>query len=99
MDDVLDLVRRTRELKGWVKSKPEDTDLRKAYIAEVSKLGSSEKLPPKICRFGIFGASTALSFLASPTAGAVAGLALSAVDYFLLDSLASRDGPSGHWNR
>jgi hypothetical protein len=90
MKDVLDLVRRAREFKSWVKSKPEDTDLRKAYVAEVSKLGWSEKLPPRVCRFGIFGAaSTALSFLATPTAGAVAGLALSAVDYFLLDRLAS----------
>ncbi len=90
MMDVLDLVRRAREFKSWVKSKPEDTDLRKAYVAEVSKLGWSEKLPPKVFRFGIFGAAgVALSFLATPEAGAVAGLTLSAVDYFLLDRLAS----------
>jgi hypothetical protein len=90
MKDVIDLVRQAREFKAWVKSKPEDTDLRKAYVAEVSKPGWSEKLPPKVSRFSIFGAANiALSFLATPAAGAIAGSALTAVDYFLLDRLAS----------
>ena len=90
MKDVADLVRQAREFKAWVKSKPEDTDLRRAYVAEVSKLGWSEKLPPRASRFGIFGAAnTALSFLATPAVGAIAGSALSAVDYFLLDRIAN----------
>lgn len=64
--------------------------MRKAYVAEVSKLGWSEKLPSKAARFGIFGAaSTALSILPSQTVGIAAGLALSAVDYFILDRLAN----------
>jgi hypothetical protein len=90
MKDVADLVVKAREFKAWVKSKPEDADLRKAYLAEVSRLGWSEKLPQKTSRFAIFGAvSTALSFLATPAIGAVAGLGLSAVDYFLVDRLAN----------
>jgi hypothetical protein len=90
MKDVVDLVRQARDFKAWVKSKPEDTDLRKAYVAEVSKLGWSERLPPKVTRFGIFAAAnTALSFLATPAAGAIAGSALSAVNDFLLERLAN----------
>jgi hypothetical protein len=90
MKDVVDLVRQAREFKAWVRSKPEDADLRRAYVAEVSKLGWSDKLPSKVSRFCVFAAAgAALSFLASPATGAIATSALSAVDYFLLDRLAN----------
>jgi hypothetical protein len=71
-----------------VKAQPENADLRKAYLSEVSRLGWFEKLPRKTVRWGIFTAtSIVLSALTTPAVGAPTGAALNAVDYFLVDKL------------
>jgi hypothetical protein len=88
MAEVAALVAGAEKFKKWVNGQPENADLRKAYLSEVSKLGWSENLPRKTVRWAIFTATgVALSALTTPAVGLTTGAALNAVDYFLVDKL------------
>jgi hypothetical protein len=87
MQDVASLVASAKKFRNWVVEQPEQADLRKAYLAEVSKLGWSERLPRKTARWGLFtAAATILGALG--VLGTASGVALSAADTFLVDKLA-----------
>jgi hypothetical protein len=89
MAEVAALVAEAQKFKGWIRDQPEDADMRRAYLAEVGKLGWCDKLPRRSARWAIFtAAGVALSSVMAPAAGAIAGAALSAIDYFLVDKLA-----------
>ena len=88
MEDVVSLVASAKKFRHWVANQPENTDLRKAYLSEVSRLGWAEKLAPKAVRWGVFTlAGTVLSALSGPIAGTAGAIGLSALDTFVLDSL------------
>jgi hypothetical protein len=87
--ELIDLLEKAEKFKKWVRAQPENVDLRKAYLSEVSRLGWCENLPRKTVRWGIFTMTgIVLSALTTPAVGAAAGAALNAVDYFLVDKLA-----------
>jgi hypothetical protein len=70
MQDVASLVSSAKQFRRWVAGQPENTDLRKAYLSEVTKLGWAEKLPIKALRWGLFTAADKVtSALAGPIAG------------------------------
>ena len=67
---------------------PENTDLRKAYLSEVTKLGWADKLPRKMARWALFtAAGNVLSLLAGPVVGTAGSIGLSALDTFVVDKL------------
>jgi hypothetical protein len=88
MADVLQLAAKARKFKEWVKERPEDTTLREEYCKELMHLSWADKLPSKSIRWALFTtAATTIGLLASPVVGAVAGVALSASDTFLVDQV------------
>jgi hypothetical protein len=89
-DDVRRLLDDAAKFKKWVVGKPQGADLLKAYIADCSQISWMQKLPNKFIRFMMFnsaGLAAGLTFggLCGPTAS----LAISAVDFFLVDKLLS----------
>lgn len=89
MAELAGLVAEAQKFKRWIKGQPEDQNLRKAYLAEIGRLGWCDKLPRKSARWAIFSAAgIALSSVATPAVGAIAGVALNAIDCFLIDRLA-----------
>jgi hypothetical protein len=83
---VIRLVESADDFKKWLKKNGGDESLRRAYLRDVSHLDWADKMPPKTLRFLLFaGTSAVVGFLTNPIVGAVAGTALSASDYFLLD--------------
>ncbi len=89
MQDVVSLVASAKKFRHWVAGQPENTDLRKAYLSEVTKLGWAEKLPRKTVRWGLFTMTeTVLPALAGPIIGTAGAIGLSALDTFVVDKLA-----------
>jgi hypothetical protein len=89
MQDVVSLVASAQKFRQWVSNQPEDVDLRRAYLTEVTKVGWAGKLPQKAARWGLVtAASTALSVLGGPVVGTAATIGLSALDAFIVDKLA-----------
>ena len=89
MQDVVSLVASAQKFRRWVSNQPEDVDLRRAYLSEVTKVGWTDKLPRKAVRWGLFtAAGTALSALGGPVAGTAAAIGLSALDTFIIEKLA-----------
>jgi len=89
MQDVVSLVASAKRFRKWVTAQPENADLRKAYLSEVSKLGWTEKLPVKAVRWGLFtAADKVLSVVAGPLASMAGGLGLSILDTFVIDRVA-----------
>jgi hypothetical protein len=88
MAELTKLVEQAQKFKNWIRGQPEDQDIRKAYCSEISKLGWCEGLPKKSARWFIFTvAGVLISSIAPWAVGAMAGVALSAVDSFLVDKL------------
>ena len=89
MKEVIALVEGAQKFRDWVSvQSSKNTDLRKAYLQEISRLGWTDSLPRKSVRWGIFtGAGIAVSALATPIVGIAASIGLSTLDYFLLDKL------------
>ena len=89
MAELVSLVLSAKKFKCWIKDQPEDQDIRKAYLAEISKLGWCDALPRKSARWAMFStAGGLLSSVTTPEVGIIAGFALNAIDYFLVDRLA-----------
>jgi hypothetical protein len=89
MAELAELVAEAQKFKSWIKGQPEDTDMRKAYIAEVGRLSWCDKLPRKSARWAVFTATgIALSAVTTPAVGGITSAALNAIDYFLVDKLA-----------
>jgi hypothetical protein len=82
MAELAELVTEAQKFKNWIMRQPEDTDMRKAYLTEVGRLGWCDNLPRKSARWAIFTtAAIALSTITTPAVGAAVGAALNAIDY------------------
>jgi hypothetical protein len=95
---VADLVAAAQKFRKWVKDQPEATELRKAYLSEVTRLGWTDRLPRKAIRWGLFNAAgLVISTVAGPIAGVAGALGLSAFDTLLLDKLAGGGDLTSLW--
>lgn len=85
---VVKLLESADKFRHWLKNQPADVNLIKAYYQETIKDSWVEKLPAKSVRWGIFTSlGVAADTLGAGGLGTVAGIAISAVDSFLLDKL------------
>ena len=85
---VLRLLDSADRFREWLKTQPSDTNLVKAYYQETIKDSWVDKLPGKSMRWTVFtGLGLGLDIMGAGGLGTAAGVALSAMDSFLLDSI------------
>jgi hypothetical protein len=86
---VLKLLDSADKFRHWLHQQPPDTNLVRAYYEESIKDTWAEKLPAKSTRWSIFtGIGLGIDALGAGGLGSAAGVAVSAVDTFLVDKLA-----------
>lgn len=88
--EILRLLDGAEKFRHWLHKQPNETNLVSAFYQETIRNSWAEKLPGKSLRWGVF---TGLGSLADSQGaggwGTAAGIAISAVDAFLLDKLFS----------
>jgi hypothetical protein len=85
--EVVELVCAAQKFKEWLAGRADSDDIRAEYCREISRASWADGLPTKTVRWLLFtGAGVALSALTGPVA-TVAGVAVGAVDTFLVDGL------------
>lgn len=85
---VLKLLDSADKFRHWLHQQPPDTNLVRAYYQETIKDTWAEKLPAKSTRWSIFtGIGLGIDALGAGGLGTAAGVAVSAVDAFLVDKL------------
>jgi hypothetical protein len=86
--DIVKLLDSADKFRHWLRAQPADENLIRAYYQEIIKNTWVEKLPGKSMRWSIFtGAGLGIDALGAGGLGTAAGIALSAVDSFILDKL------------
>jgi hypothetical protein len=94
-DDILTLVARARKFRDWMRERPNDSDLLREYYQASVKETWADTLPAKTTRWAVFsGGGLAIDALGAGGIGSAVGLALSALDAFLLDRLLKGWKPS-----
>lgn len=82
---VVKLLDSADKFRHWLREQPADAALLRAYYQEAIKDSWAEKLPTKSARWGVF---TGLGLVVDALgAGGAAGVAISAIDTFLIDKL------------
>lgn len=90
LDELIELLKKSREFKKWIIGLDPDESLIKNYYAEVTKETFVDKLPSKVSRWGIFTSAGAIIDIAlTGGVGTAVGLGISALDAFYLDKLIS----------
>ena len=85
---VVKLLDSADKFRHWLHQQPPDANLLRAYYQETVKESWVEKLPAKSTRWSVFtGVGLGLDALGAGGLGTAAGVALSAVDSFVLDKL------------
>jgi hypothetical protein len=85
---LLPILDKAERFKEWLKSSPADIDLVKEYFRAVTAESWIDKLPSKGLRWAIFtGSGIALDLLGTGGIGLGVGIALSAIDSFILDKI------------
>lgn len=85
---VVKLLDSADKFRHWLQEQPADANLLKAYYQETIKTSWVEKLPTKSIRWSVFsGVGLGIDVMGAGGLGTAAGLAISAVDSFLLDKL------------
>lgn len=85
---VVKLLDAADKFRHWLHQQPADGNLVSAYYREVVKDSWVEKLPSKSVRWGLFTlAGMLIDANVGGVIGTTAGVAVSAVDSFLLDKL------------
>jgi hypothetical protein len=80
-EDVLKLLNRARDFRGWLHSKPADVDLVKEYFKAATRDTWADSLPTKVIRWFV------MTIAAGTQLGPIAGAAVGTVDAFLVDRL------------
>lgn len=87
-EEILPVLERCRRFREWLAGQPADVNLVKAYHREVIAESWVDRLPAKTSRWSLFtGGGIVVDMLGAGGLGTVGGVALSAFDSFLLDSL------------
>lgn len=85
---VLKLLDSAEKFRHWLHKQPADADLVRAYYQEVIKDSWVEKLPGKSMRWGMFtGIGLGIDACGAGGLGTAAGMAIGAIDSFLVDKL------------
>lgn len=93
--DFLPVLKHSQRFKSWLSSKPYDADLLAEYYKAITSKSLVEKLPGKSARFAIFtGAGITADFLVPSGLGTAAGVALGALDTFVMDNFLKGWNPS-----
>lgn len=87
--EFMDLLKRADGFKQWLSRQNPDKDLVREMLREKSKQGWLDSIPVRAARFGLFTGGGFFADLVSPGVG----VALGAVDSFLVDQLAKRWRP------
>lgn len=88
ISQALRLIDETEKFRLWLNGLPPDSDIVKQYHIAVTKDTVLNKLPSKLCRFSFFtGTGVIADLLGTGGLGTAAGVALSAVDSFVIDGL------------
>jgi hypothetical protein len=86
--DLLRLLDKAEKFKVWLKEQKADADLCKEYHRAVAKETWLDKLPCKSVRWSMFtGIGLGIDALGAGGIGTASGIAISAVDQFILDRL------------
>jgi len=81
---VVKLLDSADKFRHWLQQQPPTADLVRAYYQETVKDSWIEKLPCKSIRWGVF---TGIGLVVDAFVGGAAGVAVSAIDSFLVDKL------------
>lgn len=85
---VVKLLDSADKFRHWLSEQPADVALLRAYYQETIKDSWAEKLPTKSARWSVFtGLGLAVDALGAGGLGTAAGVAISAVDAFLIEKL------------
>ncbi len=86
--DLLELISKAKKFQKWLAGKEPDSNLLKEYYKEVTAGSWVDKLPAKTARWSLFtGVGIVLDALGGGGIGTATGLAISAGDAFILDSI------------
>jgi len=89
-DDLRALLEDARKFRAWLSTQPIDGDRLREYVEACGKLSWVDNLPNKTIRYLLFGSlGIALGSVVPGPYGAIAGLALNAVDSFLFERLVA----------
>jgi|ERR1017187_2095942 hypothetical protein len=94
-DDLRELLDKAEEFRKWLHVMSDDAEILHEYVAACGRLSWMDKLPNKLLRYSIFssiGLAVGLTVAGAP--GALAGLSLNALDYFLFEKLVAGWKPS-----
>src|SRR5215210_1459103 len=87
-EDVLNILPKAKQFQEWLLSQPPDRDIVKAYFQEVTRKTWIDKLPAKSTRWIVItAAGIGVDALGAGGIGTVAGVALGAIDTFVLDKI------------
>jgi len=90
LDDLLNVLIKSKKFKEWIAGQNPEKDLIKSYYEEVTKETIVDKLPCKSVRWSLFtGLGFATDAYVGGGVGTVAGIALGALDTFYLDRILS----------
>ncbi len=87
-DEVLEVAGKARKFKEWVAGQPDDSNLAKNYLREVSEIDWIDKLPAKSFRWALFNLVPAGLASLGINVPAAATLVTSLSDSFFVDRLA-----------
>jgi hypothetical protein len=88
-EDLVEIFKKAKKFKSWLKNIESDKNLVKEYFKEVTTESIIERLPSKTFRWSLFtGAGFIVDLIAgTPAIGTIGGVGLGAFDSFLLDKL------------
>lgn len=88
LDELFPIVERSGKFNEWLRNQPVDKEIIKSYYKEVTSDSWVDKLPGKTTRWAIFtGTGLAIDSLGGGGIGTGIGIALSALDHFVVDKL------------
>ncbi len=97
--EFLRVYEKGQKFRGWVKDLPYDTNLLREYYRTVVSVDWLEKMPPKTLRWILFtGAGLGIDALGGGGIGTISGIALGAIDTFILDNLIRGWKPNQYIN-
>jgi hypothetical protein len=88
LSESLKLIDETAKFRSWLCGHPPEADIVKEFHRAVSKDTRLGKFPAKAARFAVFtGPGVALDVMGAGGIGTITGVALSAIDSFVMDGL------------
>lgn len=88
LDDLFPIIEKSEKFSDWLRDQSPDSKLVKSYYKEIVSDSWIDKLPSKTFRWALFtGAGLAADALGAGGMGTCVGVAISALDNFMIDKL------------